>query len=148
MEDPVAFPMGAPTDVLTDLRRAVGHAWRGSDAAPEDYFAFEFEFEEAVLVAEAEPQFDQLILHVEDTPGKLLCNHVPAEDYLQVNMSFMPWWPDISGTSAGWRWVLKNQQGYQDGAQLEFLRDGVERAVLQIVTSASSVHVHLVTQVG
>jgi hypothetical protein len=41
-----------------------------------------------------------------------------------------------------------NQQGYQDGAQLEFLKEGVERTVLQVVTWASSVHVFLVTEVG
>jgi len=149
MEDPAVLPMGAPSDVLTDLRRTFGHAWReGDPASVGRFFAFEFEFAEAVLVVEAEPQFDQLIIHVEDASGKLLCSQFPDGDCLRVDMSSKSWWPEIGGASTGWRWVLNNQQGYQDGAQLEFHVAGVRRAVIQFVTWASSLRVYLVTEVG
>jgi len=54
-------------------------------------------------------------------------------------------WSSALGTVPQWIWVLENQQGYHDGLQICFALDGEEVCQIQLIASASSWHIGVVS---
>ncbi|MFE2285448.1 DUF6334 family protein [Streptomyces sp. NPDC059443] len=51
-----------------------------------------------------------------------------------------PWTRALSA-SAQWIWTLENQQGYEDGVQFSFSREGTEVCRIQLIAVASGWHI-------
>lgn len=50
-------------------------------------------------------------------------------------------WTRALGASAQWIWILQNQQGYEDGVQFSFSREGREVCRIQLIAVASGWHI-------
>lgn len=46
-------------------------------------------------------------------------------------------WEPAIGAAVPWIWILENQQGYVDGVQIRFARDGAEAVTVQLLAGAS-----------
>lgn len=53
-------------------------------------------------------------------------------------------WTSCIGKSLQWAWLMTNQQGYTDGARLEFIDPDYQQSVIiELVAGASSLYVYL-----
>jgi Family of unknown function (DUF6334) len=96
--------------------------------------AFELRFKYLPAIFRAMPDDDTLSVRLETLVAD------PDEDLLVID-HIAPW-VEVIGLSICWAWQLTNQQGYVDGARLEFCEPGqASRAVIEFVVVASTVQV-------
>ena len=123
--------------MLTNLRRVVEYQFVDDSGAPQtaSLAALVLQFAEADLVVEATAD-DEVVLRVEEQ-GSL--QHWSSDDAAPHDASAKPHWSVLIGTDCPWRWQLTNQQGYSDGAQVEFTR-GAETTTRQWIGAGSKLH--------
>lgn len=72
-----------------------------------------FQFSNAALSISITEDTDEVMISEEDL--------LPLEDEEKVlDVSDDPEWSDVIGLTARWFWLLRNQQGYEDGMRIEF----------------------------
>lgn len=84
---------------------------------------------------------DSIEIHTEQL------NDFPAES-IWVSASASELWQHAIGATVVWLWVLSNQQGYEDAAQIEFYNasSGANNCV-QFVARASSLEFRTITRI-
>jgi hypothetical protein len=98
--------------VLTDMPRYVEYTDQGIDSSGRQMlFAVALHFNEGVLVIEVDPDDDTVSMRLSPVVDLVHWPHAVATDR-SVERS----WPLRLGANCRWRWLLMNQQGYQDGA--------------------------------
>jgi hypothetical protein len=113
---------------LSGLRRVVAYDLVYDDGSSPMRIAYSLRFEEAVLLIEADPEFDSLEVTVGPCPELR-----PQAD--------QPPWRELLGRDLGFRWVLTNQNEYSDGLQLEFQTPTGTSTVVQWMTWASELQI-------
>ncbi len=98
--------------------------------------AVEMQFEDTIATIYVEPDFDTL--HIELSELK-----VGSDCYPKVATSLKPW-DDAVGRTLGWIWLLRNQQGYEDGLRFEFSQNekGKPPTIITLITIASSIEIY------
>ncbi len=99
--------------------------------------AVEIQFEDTIATINVESDFDTL--HVELSEMK-----VSSDCYIKIATSLKPW-NDKIGRSLSWVWLLRNQQGYEDGIRFEFSsKDGEKsRLIITLISIASSIEIYV-----
>lgn len=122
---------------LTGVRYAVYDA--GTDG--KDWIvAVEMQFEGTVATIYVEPEFDTLRLELDEMK-------VDSECYIELATLVEPWNGAI-GQPVSWIWILKNQQGYEDGMRFEFLsREKETPVIVTMIGIASSIQIYLSEEV-
>lgn len=96
--------------------------------------AIEFSFTEGgIATLYVESEFDTLRLE--------LAEMVMREDCVIRDATAITPWADLMGERLAWIWLLKNQQGYEDGFRFEFSSSS-KRAVT-FVAIASKIDIYL-----
>lgn len=96
------------------------------------------------------------VVHIEFENGALTIEAVPEDDTLKLSvgpeleagsqeLSDVPPWSVLIGGTPIWFWSLTNHQGYTDGLQLLFRKDGKDIG-FQIVVMATSLKPYLVIE--
>jgi hypothetical protein len=77
--------------------------------------AVQFRFDEGFLGIEVDPKHDEVDLTFDASrcPAPRHWKEATRHDAAGV-------YADVMGLSSAWRWLLRNQQGYRDGFQIEF----------------------------
>lgn len=103
--------------------------------------AIEMQFESTVATIYVEPDFDTLCLELSEMK-------VDSDCYINVATSANPW-NNVIGRSLSWIWLLKNQQGYEDGMRFEFsAKEGKTPTIITLVGIASSIQIYLSQEVS
>ncbi len=124
---------------LVSVRYSVFDA--GSDG--KDWIeAVEMRFEDTVATIYAEPEFDTLRLEL----GEM---KVGSDCYVKTATSFNPW-RSVLGRTLSWMWLLKNQQGYEDGFRLEFSTTEMDKTsrIITLIGIASSIQIFLSQEIN
>jgi len=97
--------------------------------------AIELRFEHAIASVYAEADFDTVRVELAEVKTREGCSVKDAT-------SIKPWAAAI-GASPSWIWLLRNQQGYEDGIRFEFpaSRSGAQETVVTLVVLASRIQV-------
>jgi hypothetical protein len=100
-----------------------------------------FRFDEGFFGIEVDPDHDEVNLSFDESrPAALrLWDGVVRRDAAEV-------YADILGLSSAWRWLLRNQQGYCDGFQIEF-GPASSTITVQYIAAASRLDVRRVRSV-
>jgi hypothetical protein len=123
------------TKELTGLSRVVAYDWAEREEKAM-YVAYALRFREAVLLIEADPDTDSVVLSVAAGPELTVRrDELPRPIELTKDTA----WAQCLDATAGWRWLLTNQYGYTDGFQLELVR-GEESVVVQWMVWASQLY--------
>jgi len=85
------------------------------------------EFDQALLVIEAEPYDDTIVFHLVSKDDR------ETHDWIGASQSEP--WSDFIGKTFGWGWIIINQQDALDGILLSF--DGITPQVMLIVMASS-----------
>lgn len=103
--------------------------------------AIELTFEEVVASVYAEGEFDTI--RIELAPLRAL-----DECEVRDVTASKPWFQAV-GCTAGWIWLLRNQQGYEDGMRLEFGMPGGEAvATVTLIVVASVLEIYVSKRVA
>jgi hypothetical protein len=86
--------------------------------------AIEMRFENTVATIYVESDFDTLRLELSEMK-------VDSDCYITDATSVKPW-DSVVGKHLSWIWLLRNQQGYEDGIRFEF--SSKEREIPTIIT--------------
>ncbi|MBX3243331.1 MAG: hypothetical protein KF685_02545 [Acidobacteria bacterium] len=99
--------------------------------------AIEMRFETTVATVCVEPDYDTL--RVELTEMK-----VGSDCYFKDATSIKPW-VDAVGCTAAWIWLLRNQQGYEDGLRFEFAsrKEKGQESTITLIGIASSIKIYI-----
>lgn len=99
--------------------------------------AVEMRFEETVATIYVKSDFDTLRLELSEMK-------VGSDCYIKDATSVRPW-DGVLGKHLSWIWLLKNQQGYEDGLRFEFsTTDGDNRPrIITLIGIASSIQMYL-----
>lgn len=85
----------------------------------------------------------------DDTLAVVIGPLVPAVDELMVPAVGSAPWAACLGRDVTWAWVLTNQQGYVDGARLEFRAAGqLVGPVVELIVLGSAIRLLAATEVG
>jgi len=118
---------------LTGVKYSVFDAGRDG---PDWITAVEMRFENTVATVYVGPDYDTL--RVELTEMK-----VDSDCYTKLVTSMIPW-DGLIGRPISWIWLLKNQQGYEDGIRFEFLsREKEIPIIITMIGIASSIKIYL-----
>jgi hypothetical protein len=120
-------PVADHVSVLTHLAGYVEYRYENTLIA-----AVALDFDQGKLVVEVNPDDDTVAIRLSQNVE--LLHWADAIAYERTDES--PWSSRL-GANCVWRWLLTNQQGYQDGAQVELSRDG-QYFVVQWIAQASS----------
>ena len=99
--------------------------------------AIELQFENGtVATVYVDPEFDTLRLELGEVELREDC-------YVRDATLLIPWTKAV-GESLSWIWILKNQQGYEDGLRIEFSSNNeLEKVpVITLVSIATSIQVY------
>jgi hypothetical protein len=104
--------------------------------------AIEMQFENIVATIYVEAEFDTLRLELSEMKLNEDC-------FIKVATSLTPWAEAVGGSLA-WIWLLKNQQGYEDGFRFQFSLKNQERkhTIITLLGIASSIEIYLSTQIS
>jgi hypothetical protein len=131
----IAFVDHPSDEELTGLSRVVAYDWAERDEKPM-YVAYALRFREAVLLIEADPNTDSVVLSIASSPELTIRrDELPRP----VDLTEDAGWAECLEAIAGWRWLLTNQNGYTDGFQLELIRSG-ESVVVQWMVWGSELY--------
>jgi hypothetical protein len=131
---PVAHDsLASDVSVLTALAEVVLLAHMDD---PSWLVAVQFRFHEGYLQVEVDPDGDTVGISFD--PQQRPRPHHWASDSVPVRTD--QYHAALLGMDSAWRWVLRNQQGYQDGFQIE-LATPSSRTTLQYLAMASRLHV-------
>jgi hypothetical protein len=122
--------------ILTELEDVVYYV----DPETGDLPAVEFRFAEGHLLVEVDPNLDEVELSFTWFRPETLTHWAEANPRSMIDA---PPYVGVRGCSSAWRWVLQNQQGYDDAFQIELLSDDATTTV-QLVAVASCLRVLLV----
>jgi len=103
--------------------RAVWYVWTGQCLDK-----LIFEFDEVLLLVEAEIDYDTIVVNCIDNVG--LNNYSTEVGNIEL-------WNQFIGKPFGWGWITINQQNYLDGVLLGF--EGIEPNILLNVVASSLV---------
>ena len=136
MVEDVAFPGPFALSSLGD----VVHATYVGDS---DWLvAVQFHFEEGYLSVEVDPDDDTVDVSFDALWPPPLRHWSTDSARHTASASYA----DVLGLSSSWRWVLRNQQGYQDAFQIE-LGPSTSTVTLQYLAMASHLEFRRVTRV-
>lgn len=122
------------TEKLIGVRYSVFDA--GSDG--KDWVeAVEMRFESTVATVYVESDFDTLRLELSEMK-------VDSDCYIKDATS-VTLWNDVLGRSMSWIWLLRNQQGYEDGLRFEFSTTQRDKTltIITLIGIASSIRMYL-----
>jgi hypothetical protein len=125
--------------VLTGLAEVV-HLAHMDD--PSWLVAVQFRFHEGYLQVEADPDDDTVEISFDPQQRPQLHHWVSDSVPTQVDQHYA----GLLGMACAWRWVLRNQQGYEDAFQIE-LGTPSSTTTLQYLAMASRLHVRHVKDV-
>lgn len=84
----------------------------------------------------------------EDTARITDTDATSFQDLLLADPAAASPWTQALGATAQWVWILENQQGYADGIQFDFVRDGTETCRIQLIAMASCWQVGVIRASG
>lgn len=88
-----------------------------------------------------DPDDDSIVIQAEE-PQYI------SGDLIYVPASATQVWRNAIGANLEWIWVLSNQQGYQDGVQIEYHKPASRaRGCVQFIARASSLEVRIISKV-
>jgi hypothetical protein len=107
--------------VLTNLSRIEYYLYRDDEVSSKESWlvAIALQFQEARMIVEVNPDTDEADLFV----GKDSVLRYWTTNSVVRDVTAQPEWSGLVGADCVWWWQLKNQQGYADGAQIEFTRN-------------------------
>lgn len=83
-------------------------------------------------------EFRTWLLTVEPDDDTIrIADHVDRDLVFSAPPQGSPW-EAAYGASVMWAWAMENQQGYADGIQLSFAREGKEERLIQLIAMASA----------
>jgi hypothetical protein len=118
---------------LTGVRYSVLDAGRDRS----DWIAaVEMRFENTVATVYVEPDYDTLLVDLTEMKADSDC-------YTKLVTSISPW-DGLIGRPISWIWLLRNQQGYEDGIRFEFLsREKETPTIITMIGIASTLKIYL-----
>jgi len=122
--------------IYDDGGRLVGVRYALFEGDPKFITAVELRFESVSAVFRAVADDDTLAVSI----GPL--NPEPDETLVEAGNSAP--WAECLGLGLCWAWRLTNQQGYTDGARLEFSVPGEEsRAIVEFIVAAAAINIFM-----
>ena len=115
---------------LCDAGRLLGVTHVTFEGDPMFVTAVALRFESLTALFEAVSEDDTLAVRIGAPP-----------EATGVDASAAPPWAECVGRAVRWAWRMTNQQGYTDGARLEFAGTGHASATVECVVAASAVRV-------
>lgn len=103
-------------------------------SAPGWLVAVQFRFDEGYLSVEANPADDTIEVSLDPLNSPSLRHWATDSTAHSAN----EYYSDVLGMTSTWRWVLRNQRGYQDAFQLE-LGPAASTVTFQYLVSASRI---------
>lgn len=99
--------------------------------------AIEMQFESAVATIYVEPDFDTLCLELSEMK-------VDSDCYIK-DATLVKLWNGVLGRRLSWIWLLRNQQGYEDGIRFEFSTTEKDETskIITLIGIASSIKMYL-----
>jgi len=122
--------------VLTDLAEVVHLAYVDD---PSWLVAVQFRFEEGYLHVEVDPDDDTVEVSFDPRRRRPLRHWVSDSVPAKTDQHYA----GLLGMTSAWRWVLRNQQGYEDAFQIE-LSSPSSTTTLQYLAMASRLHLRRV----
>jgi hypothetical protein len=104
--------------------------------------AVEMRFERTVATIYIEPEFDTLCVELTEMKVGSGC-------YIKVATSLNPWdW--LVGRPLSWIWLLRNQQGYEDGFRFEFSVKETDKTprIITLIGIASAIQIYISQKVN
>jgi hypothetical protein len=84
-------------------------------------------------------------VEADDTLALALGSLIPGDDETIVDVSSAAPWSACGGSDVRWAWSLTNQQGYSDGARLEFVNGAKSsKTVVEMIVVASAIQTFVV----
>ncbi|MFC6023701.1 DUF6334 family protein [Plantactinospora solaniradicis] len=125
------LPSPAPS-ILTNLAEVVHVAYNDD---PSWLVAVQFRFDEGYLHVEVDPDDDTVEVSFDPRQRPQLRHWMSDSVPIQMNQ----YYAGLLSMTSVWRWVLRNQQGYEDAFQIE-LSTSSSTTTLQYLAVASRLH--------